>query len=81
MRLSKVLGRLLPPQRTYPNLRVRAAASIDLRWQEGSLARASLRSYKGGDYELAYQDEAMTLRLRAGETAHVVLLGDRLVRA
>lgn len=126
----KVLGMLLSPQRTYPNLfdahppfqidgnfggtagitelllqswggtvfllpalpkawptgalrgaRVRGAAGIDLHWQDGRLAKATLRSDKGGDYQLAYRDQTMELKLRAGEAATVVLRGDRLVRA
>jgi alpha-L-fucosidase 2 len=126
----KLLGMLLSPQRTYPNLfdahppfqidgnfggtagitemllqswggtvfllpalpqawpdgvlrgaRVRNAAGIDLRWKSGELAKATLRSDKGGDYELAYRERTIKLQLRAGESADVVLRGDRLVRA
>ena len=126
----KVLGMLLSPQRTYPNLfdahppfqidgnfggtagitemllqswggtvfllpalpsawpsgalrgaRVRGAAGIDLQWQDGRLDKATLRSDKGGDYQLAYRDQTMKLHLHAGEAANVALRGDRLVRA
>ncbi|MBS0226461.1 MAG: glycoside hydrolase family 95 protein [Proteobacteria bacterium] len=62
-------------------LRVRNAASIDLAWREGRLAKATLHSDKGGDYALAYRNDTMELRLKANEAVDVVLHGDRLVRA
>ncbi|MEG3050773.1 MAG: glycoside hydrolase family 95 protein, partial [Thermomonas sp.] len=62
-------------------LRVRNAAGMDLHWKDGHLATATLRSDKGGDYQLAYRDDTMTLQLRAGEAATIRLRNDRLVRA
>ncbi|HSD16133.1 MAG TPA: glycoside hydrolase family 95 protein [Thermomonas sp.] len=62
-------------------LRVRNAAGIDLHWKDGRLASATLRSDQGGDYQLAYRDDTMTLQLRAGEAVTVGLRNERLVRA
>lgn len=129
-RAYKVLGMLLSPQRTYPNLfdahppfqidgnfggtagitemlvqswggtvfllpalpsawpdgelrgvRVRNAAGLDLSWRGGRLARATLRSDRGGDYELVHRGRALSLSLAAGEPAVLVDAGGRLVRA
>lgn len=62
-------------------LRVRNAASMDVHWKDGRLATATLRSDKGGDYQLAYRDDTMTLQLHAGEAATIRLRNARLVRA
>jgi alpha-L-fucosidase 2 len=129
-RAYRVLGMLLSPQRTYPNLfdahppfqidgnfggtagitemlvqswggtvfllpalpsawpdgelrgvRVRNAAGLELSWRGGRLARAILRSDRGGDYELVHRGRALSLSLAAGESAVLVGDGGRLVRA
>lgn len=73
---------LLPAlPKAWPDGALRRMAGVDLQWKVGRLTRASLHSDKGGDYELAYWDHPMKLRLRADKTAHVVLSGDRLARA
>lgn len=62
-------------------LRVRNAAAVDLSWKDGRLARAVLRSDKGGDYEVACGDATLQLRLAANEAAELLLRNNRLVRA
>ncbi len=62
-------------------LRVRNAAGIDLSWRDGILARATLRSDKGGEYALAYRHQTLSLSLAPGESAVLTLDNDRLVRA
>ena len=62
-------------------LRVRNAAGVDLAWKDGRLARAVLRSDKGGDYEIACGDATLKLRLAANEAAVLLLRNNQLVRA
>ena len=62
-------------------LRVRNAAGVDLSWQDGRLARAVLRSDKGGDYEVACGDTTLKLHLAANEAVELLLRNNRLVRA
>jgi alpha-L-fucosidase 2 len=62
-------------------LRVRNAAGVDLSWKNGRLARAVLRSDKGGDYEVACGDATFKLHLAANEAVELLLRNNRLVRA
>ena len=62
-------------------LRVRNAAGVDLSWKDGRLARAVLRSDKGGDYEVACGDTTLKLRLAANEAVELLLRNNQLVRA
>lgn len=62
-------------------IRVRNAAAIDLSWRDGVLAQATLRSDKGGDYEVVHRGRSLRLALRAGEAARLQLDNERLVRA
>jgi len=69
------------PRGEASGLRVRNAARIVLRWTDGRLLDATLQSERGGDYSLVYEDQTMSLTLRAGESARVALRDRRLVRA
>jgi len=62
-------------------VRVRNAAALDLTWRDGALWQATLRSERGGDYELAWNGQALTCSLEAGGSATVANRGGRLVRA
>jgi alpha-L-fucosidase 2 len=62
-------------------LRVRNAAGVDLSWKDGRLARAVLRSDKGGHYEVACGDATLKLHLAANEAVELLLRNNRLVRA
>jgi alpha-L-fucosidase 2 len=62
-------------------VRVRNAAGVDLSWKDGRLARALLRSDKGGDYAVACGDATLKLRLAANESAELLLRNNQLVRA
>ena len=62
-------------------LRVRNAAGVDLSWKDGRLARAVLRSDKGGDYEVACGDATLKLHLAANEAVELLLRNNRLVHA
>ncbi len=62
-------------------LRVRNAAGVDLSWKNGRLARAVLRSDKGGDYEIACGDATLKLHLAANEAVELLLRNNQLVRA
>ena len=62
-------------------LRVRNAAGVDLAWKDGRLARAVLRSDKGGDYEIACGDATLKLQLAANEAVELLLRNNQLVRA
>ena len=62
-------------------LRARNAAGVDLAWKRGRLARAVLRSDKGGDYEVACGDATLKLRLAATEAAELIFRNNQLVRA
>jgi len=62
-------------------LRVRNAAGVDLSWKDGRLARAVLRSDKGGDYEVACGDATLKLHLAANEAVELLLRNNQLVRA
>lgn len=69
------------PSGEVTGLRVRNAAQVSLRWRAGRLLEATLRSEHGGDYQLAYEDQTMSLTLRAGEAVRISHRDDRLVRA
>ncbi|HVJ36579.1 MAG TPA: glycoside hydrolase family 95 protein [Stenotrophomonas sp.] len=62
-------------------LRVRGAAAVDLRWSGGVLAEATLRSEKGGRYELVYGEQVLAFDLKAGKEKRVRFDGGRLVAA
>lgn len=59
-------------------LRVRGAASLEMQWKQGRLARALLRSDRGGRYELVHGDATLALVLEAGQGAEVVHAGAAL---
>jgi len=61
-------------------LRVRGAAGMDLKWNNGRLAHARLSSDKGGDYALVYGKQTVETTLQAGQAADFGLRDDRLVR-
>ncbi len=69
------------PEGGVRGLRVRNAAGIDLAWRGGILARARLRSDKGGTYELVHRGQALSLQLAAGETALLEFRDKDWVRA
>jgi alpha-L-fucosidase 2 len=69
------------PTGSVRGLRVRNAAGVDLSWQDRRLARAVLRSDRGGDYEVACGDATLKVRLAAKEAAELILRNNRLVRA
>lgn len=69
------------PSGSVHGLRVRNAAGVDLSWKDGRLARATLRSDKGGDYEVACGDATLKLHLAANESAELLLRNHQLVRA
>jgi alpha-L-fucosidase 2 len=62
-------------------IKVRNAASLDMRWQRGQLAQASLLSERGGDYQIALGEQTLDLSLKAGEKAELRLRDGKLVRA
>jgi len=73
----------LPPQwmnGEVRGLRVRGAASVDLAWKDGRLARARLVSDAGGDYTLVHGKQTAKVKLHAGESADVVPRKGELVR-
>ncbi len=63
--------RLLPalpaawPSGSVRGLRVRGGAEIDLRWRDGILQSATLRSEHGGTFHLVYHDMSTTVDLAA----------------
>ena len=61
-------------------IKVRNAASLDMRWQRGQLAQASLLSERGGEYQLALGEQTLDLTLNAGEKAELRLRDGKLVR-
>lgn len=61
-------------------IKVRNAASLDMRWQRGQLAQASLLSERGGEYQLALGEQTLDLTLKAGEKAELRLRDGKLVR-
>lgn len=69
------------PQGEVKGLRVRGAASVDLRWAEGVLVEAVLRSDSGGRYELVYGEQVVSVDLKAGRGASLRVVEGRLVRA
>lgn len=62
-------------------VRVRNAAALDVSWKDGRLAQATLRSDKGGRYQLEHAGRTLDLALAAGESATVRLRDEALVRA
>ncbi|HYG06712.1 MAG TPA: glycoside hydrolase family 95 protein [Stenotrophomonas sp.] len=69
------------PDGEVRGLRVRGAASVDLRWRGGVLEEAVLRSDRGGRYELVYGEQVQAFELKAGRTQRLRLSGGQLVRA
>ncbi|MET0654643.1 MAG: glycoside hydrolase family 95 protein [Pseudoxanthomonas sp.] len=59
-------------------LKVRGAASVDLAWRDGKLSKATLRSERGGSYNLVYGRQALDIELKAGQSAVVALRDGRL---
>ena len=68
------------PDGEVKGLRVRGAAAIDLRWQGGALVQATLRSDRGGLYELVYGQQVLAIELKAGHSAVVKVVAGQLVR-
>ncbi|HEX2083579.1 MAG TPA: glycoside hydrolase family 95 protein, partial [Xanthomonadaceae bacterium] len=68
------------PRGEVRGLRVRGAAGVDLTWRNGELARATLRSDKGGRYRLEYRGQAVEASLKAGDSLEVALRDGRLAR-
>ena len=68
------------PHGEVRGLRVRGAAGVDLKWNNGRLAHARLSSDQGGDYVLVYGKQTVETALQAGQAADFGLRGDRLVR-
>jgi alpha-L-fucosidase 2 len=68
------------PRGEVRGLRVRGAAGVDLAWRHGALARATLRSDKGGRYRLEYRGQTIEASLKAGDSLEVALRDGRLAR-
>ena len=69
------------PSGKLQGVRVRGAAGIDLEWHDGQLVEATLRSDRGGRYELVYGEQALAFDLRAGKQQRVRLRDGRFVKA
>ncbi|GGD47254.1 glycoside hydrolase family 95 protein [Pseudoxanthomonas indica] len=61
-------------------VKVRNAATLDLRWQRGQVERASLLSERGGDYQIALGEQLLDLTVKVGEKAELRLRDGKLVR-
>lgn len=61
-------------------IKVRNAATLDLRWRRGQVEQASLLSERGGDYQVALGEQTLDLTLKAGEKAELRLRDGKLVR-
>jgi len=69
------------PSGRLRGLRVRGAAGVDLEWHDGQLVEATLRSDRGGRYELVYGEQALAFDLHAGKQQRVRLRDGRFVKA
>ena len=61
-------------------VKVRNAATLDLRWQRGQVERAGLVSERGGDYQIALGEQTLDLKLKVGEKAELRMRDGKLVR-
>ena len=62
-------------------LRVRGAAGVDISWKRGKLAEATLRSERGGKYNVVLDEQVVDIELQAGRPAHLILKNNKLVKA
>ena len=49
-------------------LRARGACSVDLDWKEGKLTKVSVKSDKGGTFNIRYKDKLKQIKLAAGKS-------------
>ena len=59
-------------------LRARGGFTVDLRWSEGALERATLSSAAGGKGTIVYRGQQLDLQLKAGQRREVIWQADRL---
>ncbi len=62
-------------------LKVRGAAGVNLSWKLGKLAEATLRSERGGKYNLVLGEQVIDIELQAGSSARLILQNNKLVKA
>jgi alpha-L-fucosidase 2 len=60
------------PSGSVRGLRARGACTVDISWKEGRLARATLRSHRGGRYRLRYGTQLLEIEVPAAASVGMV---------
>jgi alpha-L-fucosidase 2 len=66
------------PTGSMNGLRARGGFEVDLAWNNGGLARATVHSIQGTAARLRYKDETLPIRLSPGEQMQVTVLGGKM---
>jgi alpha-L-fucosidase 2 len=59
------------PRGYVRGLRARGAYEVDVRWEDGALVHAVIRTHHGGRCQVRYGDNIVALTLKPGETANL----------
>ncbi|EMI56406.1 hypothetical protein RSSM_02145 [Rhodopirellula sallentina SM41] len=59
------------PSGSIHGLRARGAFTVDLQWHDGTLSEVRIHSNRGTMLHLRYQNQAISLHPKAGETIHL----------
>jgi alpha-L-fucosidase 2 len=59
------------PSGTVTGLRARGGFEVDIRWQDGKLSAAAIKSVTGTDCKVRYGEKTIILKLKRGQTKHL----------